>query len=273
MPWTGRRPPSSSGPARKASDGREGHDQHRRRRRRRAPEPARQAQRPRPGPDGRPGRGRRASARRPVGPCRGAVGRGPGVLRRTRLSAPSSRWRRRRADRPATRRRRRRHAASWPPTAARPTSARRRRGSGGGCRCRSSRPSRGPCLGGGLQIALGADIRIVAPDAKLSVLEMRWGLIPDMTGTWILPRLVGDDVARELTYTGRMLSGEEAAAIGLCTRVADDPHAEAMALAARDRRQVARRGPSGQAPARRVDGAGPHGGRAVPRRAHDHGAR
>src|SRR5262245_41915428 len=56
----------------------------------------------------------------------------------------------------------------------------------------------GPCLGGGLQIALGADLRIVAPDAKLSVLEIRWGLIPDMTGTWILPRLVGLDVAKEL---------------------------------------------------------------------------
>ena len=54
----------------------------------------------------------------------------------------------------------------------------------------------GPCLGGGLQIALGADIRIVAPDARLSVLEMRWGLIPDMIGTWVLPRLVGEDVAR-----------------------------------------------------------------------------
>ena len=90
----------------------------------------------------------------------------------------------------------------------------------------------GPCLGGGLQIALGADIRLVAPDAKLSVLEMRWGLIPDMTGTWLLPRLVGDDVARELTYTGRMLSGTEAAAIGLCTRVSDDPRTEALALAA-----------------------------------------
>jgi enoyl-CoA hydratase/carnithine racemase len=89
----------------------------------------------------------------------------------------------------------------------------------------------GPCLGGGLQIALGADIRIVAPDAKLSVLEMRWGLIPDMTGTWVLPSLVGDDVARELTFTGRMVSGTEAAALGLCTRVADDPFAEAMALA------------------------------------------
>lgn len=89
----------------------------------------------------------------------------------------------------------------------------------------------GPCLGGGLQIALGADIRIVAPDAKLSVLEIRWGLIPDMTGTWMLPRLVGDDVARELTYTGRMVSGEEAAGIGLATRVAEDPRAEALAMA------------------------------------------
>jgi enoyl-CoA hydratase/carnithine racemase len=90
----------------------------------------------------------------------------------------------------------------------------------------------GPCLGGGLQIALGADIRIVAPDAKLSVLEMRWGLIPDMTGTWVLPRLVGDDVARELTFTGRMVSGAEAVALGMCTRVADDPRAAAMELAA-----------------------------------------
>jgi enoyl-CoA hydratase/carnithine racemase len=97
----------------------------------------------------------------------------------------------------------------------------------------------GACLGGGLQIALGADIRIAAPDAKLSVLEMRWGLIPDMIGTWVLPRLVGLDVAKELTMTGRMLSGEEAAAIGLVTRVAADPHAAAMALA----REIAGRSP------------------------------
>ena len=62
---------------------------------------------------------------------------------------------------------------------------------------------------------------------------MRWGLIPDMTGTWVLPRLVGDDVAKELTFTGRMVSGTEAAAIGLCTRVAEDPRAEALALARR----------------------------------------
>jgi enoyl-CoA hydratase/carnithine racemase len=106
----------------------------------------------------------------------------------------------------------------------------------------------GPCLGGGLQIALGTDIRIVAPDAKLSVLEMRWGLIPDMTGTWVLPRLVGDDVARELTFTGRMVSGTEAAAIGLCTRVADDPLAEATALA----REIAGKSPRAIRQAKRL---------------------
>lgn len=89
----------------------------------------------------------------------------------------------------------------------------------------------GPCLGGGLQIALGADIRIVAPDAKLSVLEMRWGLIPDMIGTWVLPRLVGEDVAKELAFTGRMISGEEAVRLRLATRAAENPLAEAMALA------------------------------------------
>jgi len=90
----------------------------------------------------------------------------------------------------------------------------------------------GPALGGGLQIALGADLRIVAPDAKLSVLEARWGLIPDMTGTVMLPRLVGLDVAKELTLTGRMVSGEEAVQLGLATRVADDPRAAALELAA-----------------------------------------
>lgn len=90
----------------------------------------------------------------------------------------------------------------------------------------------GPALGGGLQIALGADLRIVAADAKLSVLEARWGLIPDMTGTAMLPRLVGLDVAKELTLTGRMVLGEEAVAIGLATKLADDPRAAALELAA-----------------------------------------
>lgn len=91
----------------------------------------------------------------------------------------------------------------------------------------------GVALGGGLQVALGADLRIVHPDATLSVLEIRWGLIPDMTGTWVLPRLVGVDVAKELTWSGRKVSGREAVEIGLATRQADDPRAEALALAGR----------------------------------------
>jgi enoyl-CoA hydratase/carnithine racemase len=106
----------------------------------------------------------------------------------------------------------------------------------------------GPCLGGGLQIAMGADIRLVAADAQLSVLEMRWGLIPDMTGTWILPRLVGDAAARELTYTGRMISGEEAVRIGLASRVCDDPREEALALAA----EIASRSPAAVRQAKRL---------------------
>jgi enoyl-CoA hydratase/carnithine racemase len=97
----------------------------------------------------------------------------------------------------------------------------------------------GHALGGGLQIALGADIRVVAPDAKLSVLEIRWGLIPDMTGTAALVRLVGEDVAKELTFTGRMVPGEEAVRIGLATRTADDPRGAATELA----REIAGRSP------------------------------
>lgn len=90
----------------------------------------------------------------------------------------------------------------------------------------------GVALGGGIQIALGADIRFVAPDAKLSVLEVRWGLLPDMTGLQMLPRLVGLDVAKELAFTGRMVSGTEAVELGLATHVADDPRAAAFELAA-----------------------------------------
>ncbi|SDC70971.1 Enoyl-CoA hydratase/carnithine racemase [Geodermatophilus telluris] len=89
----------------------------------------------------------------------------------------------------------------------------------------------GVAFGGGLQIALGADIRIVAPDARLSVREILWGLVPDMTGTQVLPELVGRDVAKELALTGREVSGEEAVALGLATRQAADPLAAALALA------------------------------------------
>src|SRR3712207_521149 len=90
----------------------------------------------------------------------------------------------------------------------------------------------GNCFGGGLQIALGADVRIVAPDANLSVMEVKWGLVPDMGITNTLPRLARIDVAKELTYTGRIVSGEEATALGLVTRTADDPLAAARELAA-----------------------------------------
>lgn len=90
----------------------------------------------------------------------------------------------------------------------------------------------GPALGAGFQLALGADLRVVAPDASMSVLEIRWGLIPDMSGTYMLPRLVGPDVAKELTWTGRMVGGEEALRIGLATRLAEDPRASALELAA-----------------------------------------
>lgn len=108
----------------------------------------------------------------------------------------------------------------------------------------------GNALGGGLQLTLGADIRIVAPDARLSVLEVAWGLVPDMTGTQLLPELVGRDVAKELTWTGRVVSGEEAVRIGLATRADPEPLAAALALA----RQVAARSPHAVRAAKRLLG-------------------
>jgi enoyl-CoA hydratase/carnithine racemase len=90
----------------------------------------------------------------------------------------------------------------------------------------------GVAYGGGLQIALAADLRLVAADARLSVMEIKWGLVPDMSGTQTLRRLVRLDVAKELTFTGRIVTGEEAVALGLATRVATDPRAAALELAA-----------------------------------------
>jgi enoyl-CoA hydratase/carnithine racemase len=89
----------------------------------------------------------------------------------------------------------------------------------------------GNCFGGGLQIALGADIRIAAADAKLSIMEVKWGLVPDMGITQTLPRLVPIDVAKELTFTGRIVFGSEAFELGLVTRIAEDPLSAALALA------------------------------------------
>ncbi|MGI8411221.1 MAG: crotonase/enoyl-CoA hydratase family protein [Solirubrobacteraceae bacterium] len=106
----------------------------------------------------------------------------------------------------------------------------------------------GHCLGAGLQIALGADIRIAAPDTRLSVMEVRWGLIPDMSITRTLPRLVSSDVAKELTYTGRVLSGSEAHRLGLVTRLADDPLTAARELAT----EIASRSPDAVRGAKRL---------------------
>jgi enoyl-CoA hydratase/carnithine racemase len=90
----------------------------------------------------------------------------------------------------------------------------------------------GVCFGGGLQIASGADIRVIAPDARLAVMEMRWGLIPDMAGYALWRGTVRDDVLRELTYTNREFSGAEALAFGFATMNDANPHAKAMAIAA-----------------------------------------
>ena len=89
----------------------------------------------------------------------------------------------------------------------------------------------GVAFGGGLQVALGADIRIVAPDTKLSVMEIKWGLVPDMAGMVLMRELARSDVVRELTFTGRVFSGEEALRIGFATRIAVDPLAEALQMA------------------------------------------
>ena len=97
----------------------------------------------------------------------------------------------------------------------------------------------GVAFGGGLQIALGADIRIVSPDARLSVRETHWGLVPDMAGTQLLRDLMPLDVVKELTFTAREVSGVEAVELGLATRVAEDPKEAALELA----RQIAQRSP------------------------------
>jgi enoyl-CoA hydratase/carnithine racemase len=89
----------------------------------------------------------------------------------------------------------------------------------------------GTAFGGGFQLMLGADIRLVAPETKLSVMEVRWGLVPDMGGTLLMRDLARDDIIRELTFTGRVFNGTDALNYGFATRLASDPHAEALALA------------------------------------------
>ena len=106
----------------------------------------------------------------------------------------------------------------------------------------------GVAYGGGLQIALGADIRIAHPEAKLAVMEMKWGIIPDMGGMVLLPKLVRSDVLRLLTYTARPIGAPQAADWGLVTKLSDDPLTEALALA----EDIAGQSPSGIRAAKRL---------------------
>lgn len=98
----------------------------------------------------------------------------------------------------------------------------------------------GVCFGGGLQIASGADIRVAAPDARMAVMEMKWGLIPDMGGYALWRGMVREDILRELTYTNREFSGTEALTLGFATFVDENPYSRAMAMA----REIANRNPN-----------------------------
>lgn len=111
----------------------------------------------------------------------------------------------------------------------------------------------GVCFGAGIQLALAADIRFVAPDARLSVMEIKWGLIPDVTGSRTLIRVVGSDVAKELAYTARQVSGAEAVELGLATHLSDAPREAALELA----REIAGRSPSAVRAAKRLFDAAP----------------
>jgi enoyl-CoA hydratase/carnithine racemase len=112
----------------------------------------------------------------------------------------------------------------------------------------------GVAFGGGFQLMLGADMRYIAPDAKLSIMEIKWGLVPDMAGTQLMRHIVRDDVIRELTYTGRIFSGEEAGALGFATRVVADPRAEALAVA----RDIAGKNPDAIRAAKRIYNDAPY---------------
>jgi enoyl-CoA hydratase/carnithine racemase len=106
----------------------------------------------------------------------------------------------------------------------------------------------GVAFGGGFQLALGADMRFLAPDARMSIMEIKWGLVPDMAGTPILASLVRDDVLRELTFTGRIFTAQEAMSYGLATRICDDPHGAALEVA----REIAGKSPDAIRAAKRL---------------------
>jgi enoyl-CoA hydratase/carnithine racemase len=106
----------------------------------------------------------------------------------------------------------------------------------------------GVAFGGGFQLALGADMRFLAPDTRMSIMEIKWGLVPDMAGTPILASLVRDDILRDLTFTGRIFSAQEALGYGLATRICDDPRGAALEAA----REIAAKSPHAIRAAKRM---------------------
>lgn len=111
----------------------------------------------------------------------------------------------------------------------------------------------GVAFGGGFQVMLGADMRYAAPDTRFSVMEVKWGLVPDMAGTILMRSLVRDDVIRELTYTGRVFEASEAERLGLVTCVTADPRTAALETA----REIAGKNPDAIRAAKRMFNALP----------------
>lgn len=113
----------------------------------------------------------------------------------------------------------------------------------------------GVAFGGGLQLALGADLRYVTPDARLSMMETKWGIVPDMGGMVLTRDLVRDDRLRELINTARIVDGTEAVELGLATRATDDPLTFALATA----REIAQKSPDAIRAAKRLMHVASHG--------------
>ncbi|MFC3903684.1 Enoyl-CoA hydratase/carnithine racemase [Acinetobacter marinus] len=106
----------------------------------------------------------------------------------------------------------------------------------------------GYCFGAGMQLALASDIRIAHPDTQMSIMESRWGLVPDMGLTRSLKGLIGLDLAKELTLTARIFDAQYAKEIGLVTHLDDNPMFKAQTLAA----ELIQRSPDALLAAKRV---------------------
>lgn len=113
----------------------------------------------------------------------------------------------------------------------------------------------GVAFGGGFQVALGADMRFVAPGTRFSVMEIKWGLVPDMAGMFLMRGLAREDIIRDLTYTGRIFETDEALAYGFVTRICNDPYADALATA----REIADKSPTAIRAAKRILNDAPDG--------------